>query len=594
MVRENNVGEFYQKLRIAAFHASTSPVWIFPSANDVDSLCALKIFTRVLQSDSVRYSAYPVAASNDINELLKLSLDRSDRSLVVLLINWGASCNLLQLLNPGPHVKIFVVDSHRPIHLLNLSRLNTQVTVLYTGEDENQADMYYGFDIEELADYPDLGSDLDESDEESDEDDDDEDTERRRNRRRRTQEADESEDREVVRLRKNKAAYYGKGSFHGIASGYLMHEMSHASHKNNNENLWMACVALTDQFVHERISNERYLSNFMTLEQHIRSAGHLDVAATATLKDGTKVRVPDVMRIKVDEEPRLMLLREWTLFDSMVNSSYTSTKLKTWTDRGMYSLKLLLANMGIAVTEAQQQFPHMKTETRNNLKSMFEQIQASSGFTDLYYRSFQRFHGYNPKVSAADVVFGVSAILESYVEATQEHGSYAFANQFWDAYMALNADSLRELVAGMHLAIKVQRAIHRQGCYAIMRREIIRSTRAFRYLILDMTPETELLAHPLSLTRFCYFLMDALRELGHPSKPILCSAPIPGDPKSHVIVGVSQRLRIGAQHGNKFGLAFRTVAQNLGAQYSGDAFESSWIRLKKEDVTSFMLEIPEL
>ncbi|KAG6551197.1 hypothetical protein Mapa_007433 [Marchantia paleacea] len=518
----------------------------------------------------------------------------SDRALVVLLINWGASCNLLQLLNPGPHVKIFVVDSHRPIHLLNLSSLNTQVTVLYTGEDENQADMYYGFDIQELADYPDLGSDLEESEEDSDEDDDDEDTERRRNRRRRRQEADENEDRDVVRLRKNKAAYYGKGSFHGIASGYLMHEMSHASHKNNNENLWMACVALTDQFVHERVSKERYESNFMTLEQHVRSAGHLDVAATATLKDGTKVRVPDVMRIKVDEEPRLMLLREWTLFDSMVNSSYTSTKLKTWTDRGMYSLKLLLANMGIAVTEAQQQFPHMKTETRNNLKSMFDQIQASSGFNDLYYRSFQRFHGYNPKVSAADVVFGVTAILESYVEATQEHGSYAFANQFWDAYMALNADNLRELVAGMHLAIKVQRAIHRQGCYAIMRKEIIRSTRAFRYLILDMTPETQLLAHPLSLTRFCYFLMDALRELGHPSKPILCSAPIPGDPKSHVIVGVSQRLRIGAQHGNKFGLAFRTVAQSLGAQYSGDAFESSWIRLKKEDVTSFMLEVQEI
>ncbi|KAL3681930.1 hypothetical protein R1sor_024886 [Riccia sorocarpa] len=554
MVRETSVADFYQTLRLAAFHACAHPVWIFPSAADIDSLCALKIVTRVLQSDSVRYSVYPVAGSGD------------HQGASQAVFGQGGSC----------------------------SYPTSQVTILYTHEDESQADMYYGFDIQELADYPDLGSDVEESGDDSDSEDGDEEDAELRNRRRRRQSSNEHQDRDVFRLRKNKAAYYGKGSFHGIASGYLMHEMSHASHKNNNENLWMACVALTDQFIHERISNERYQSNFMTLEQHVRSAGHLDVAATATLKDGTKVRVPDVMRIKVDDEPRLMLVREWTLFDSMVNSSYTATKLKTWTDRGMYSLKLLLANMGIAITEAQQKFPHMKTETRTNLKSMFEQIEASSGFTDLFYRSFQRFHGYNPKVSAADVVYGATALLEAYAEATDEHGAFAFANQFWDAYTALNADSLKELVAGMHLAIKVQRAIHRQGCYAIMRKEVIRSTRVFRYLVLDMTPETELLAHPLSLTRFCYFLMDALRELGHPSKPILCSAPIPGDPKSHVVVGVSQRLRIGAQHGNRFGLAFRTVAQNLGVQYSGDAFESSWIRLKKEDVMSFMLEVQEM
>lgn len=89
----------------------------------------------------------------------------------------------------------------------------------------------------------------------------------------------------------------------------------------------------------------------MELEQHVNSAGNLDVVTTVTLKDGTKVLAPDSSRIAYEHEPKLMLLQEWNLFDSMLCSTYIATKLKTWSDNGMKKLMLLLALMGFRLED---------------------------------------------------------------------------------------------------------------------------------------------------------------------------------------------------------------------------------------------------
>jgi cell division control protein 45 len=46
-----------------------------------------------------------------------------------------------------------------------------------------------------------------------------------------------------------------------------------------------------------------------------------------------------------------MFLWEWSLFDSMVCSTYVTTKRKTWSGNGLKKLKLLLARMGFALAD---------------------------------------------------------------------------------------------------------------------------------------------------------------------------------------------------------------------------------------------------
>lgn len=252
-----------------------------------------------------------------------------------------------------------------------------------------------------------------------------------------------------------------------------MFDLAHALHKNTNELLWLACVSLADQFVHDRLTTERYAANMMELENHVNSAGNLEVGAPATLQDGTKLPTPDNLRIVSEDEPRLMLLREWSLYDSMLCSTYVATKLKTWSDRGLRNLKLHLANMGISLAECQQKFQYMTAETKKRLKQEFEKISSKAGLTDLYYRSFQRRHGYGSKVSAADVAYAVTALLESGKGDEWE-------NSFFKAMAALSKNAVDELQAGMEHAIKVQRATLRQGSFAILKAGVIKNVKAFR------------------------------------------------------------------------------------------------------------------
>lgn len=592
MVREDRIETFYARLRESATASPDSPLMIFPSTSDVDSLCALKILLHVLESDSVRYACYPVSSFQEIYKYTGQDLCSADTSITVLLINWGCHRDLRKVLDLGPAARVFVVDSHRPIHLHNLSEQNDRVVVLYTRDDEQQADLAYDFDVSALANASDLNSDdeidVNESDDDNDsesEDEDDENEDGSRKRRKVSQDGDEDP---VKLFGKLKKEYYHLGTFHGKPSGCLMYDLSHLLRKNTNELLWLACVSLTDQFVHERLTDERYQAGVMELEQHINSSGNLDTVTSVTLKDGTRIRAPDCSRIAYEDEPRLMLLQEWNLFDSMLCSSYIATKMKTWSDNGIKKLKLLLARMGFALVDCQQKFQYMNIEVKRKMKNEFERFLPEYGLSDFYYRSFLRLHGYSSRVSAADVVYGVTALLESFVNYD---GSCA-SKQFGVAYDALSLGNLDKLKLGMQQAIKVQRSILRQGSMAITKSGCIKSRRKFRWLKLDDSADAKLLGHPQALTKFCYFLMDALREKGARMKPLLCAC-LSQEPEKFLIVGVCGKPRLGAVQGNAFGNAFKNAAKEIEAEYFHELFESSWIFLDKTAVNKFMEKLTE-
>ncbi|KAJ9176592.1 hypothetical protein P3X46_011888 [Hevea brasiliensis] len=592
MVREQRLGSFYAHLRESVSSSSISPLLIFPSTSDVDSLCALKIIFHILESDSVRYSCYPVSSFEEIHKYAGAEMSSpSSEPTSILLINWGCQRDLRRLLNLGRGVRVFVIDSHRPIHLHNLSEKNDGVIVLYTHDDEQQADLAYDFDVSALANASELNSDdeSDSSDSEEEEDSESEDEEDGSGgSRKRRRVSKENEDDPLQLFRKLKREYYHMGTFHGKPSGWLMFDLSHSLRKNTNELLWLACVSLTDQFVHERLTDERYQAGVMELEQHINSSGNLEAVSMVTLKDGTKIRAPESSRIAYEDEPRLMLLREWSLFDSMLCSSYIATKLKTWSDNGMKKLKLLLARMGFALVDCQQKFQYMNLEVKRKMKDEFERFLPEYGLTEFYYRSFLRLHGYSSRVSAADVVYGVTALLESFVVSD---GSCA-SKQFGEAYDALSLNNLDKLKVGMQQAIKVQRAILRQGSTAITKSGSIRSGGKFRWVKLEDSVDTKLLGCPQALTKFCYFLMDALREKGAKAKPLLCAC-LSQEPDKMLIVGVCGKPRLGAVQGNAFGVAFRNAVEESGAEFFHELFESSWIVLDKGAVNNFMIRLTE-
>lgn len=55
-----------------------------------------------------------------------------------------------------------------------------------------------------------------------------------------------------------------------------------------------------------------------------------------------------------------MLLRHWTLYDSMYYSSYFAPRLRIWSEYGKKELTRFIALIGIPLEEARQKYKYMK------------------------------------------------------------------------------------------------------------------------------------------------------------------------------------------------------------------------------------------
>lgn len=107
-----------------------------------------------------------------------------------------------------------------------------------------------------------------------------------------------------------------------------------------------------------------------------------------------------------------MLYRHWSLYQAMYHSSYLATRLGVWRERGEDKLKEMFGRMGLSLTDAQQQFNVMNATSKEQFHQKIREVGAEFKLTDLTYGSFLRHYEFNTPVSAADVVYAITALLE--------------------------------------------------------------------------------------------------------------------------------------------------------------------------------------
>ena len=98
----------------------------------------------------------------------------------------------------------------------------------------------------------------------------------------------------------------------------------------------------------------------------------------------------EVGHIKFEAEMRFMLLRHWTLFDSIQNSAYMVAKMALNKEPGQNKLLQFLIEIGCPVEQAKQQWAFMDPDIRNNLKSKIEAKTNVFGLNDIFMESYSR------------------------------------------------------------------------------------------------------------------------------------------------------------------------------------------------------------
>jgi cell division control protein 45 len=278
------------------------------------------------------------------------------------------------------------------------------------------------------------------------------------------------------------------------------------------------------------------------------------VARDASMGDASGV-IPTSARsatdksIRLSPEPRFLLLRHWSLYESMLHSPYLSAKLHIWSDAGQKRLAKLLAKMGVSLQECKQRYTHMDMELKRGLRERLLKFAPQYGLDGLVPpppRSgdmkdgwgFVRCWGWKACLSAIDAGVILGAILEvgdakdlthssldssNHTHTTQDHTAEITSTQeqqtaaqehitsrFWTAYDALNSIDL--LTTHIATAQHLHRAILRTGTQLIEKKQI-RHLRAFRMAVVKEGPDVSLFTHPGALTKLALWIAEAIVEL---------------------------------------------------------------------------------
>ncbi|KAJ3211251.1 hypothetical protein HDU67_004647 [Dinochytrium kinnereticum] len=191
--------------------------------------------------------------------------------------------------------------------------------------------------------------------------------------------------------------YYSEGTYYGSSASSILYTLATQVGKVNGEMLWLSIIGLTDQYLHERIDATKYRIEASLLKDEttrfdLDGRGALDGVtdpidddpifnddddddsylnndeaeggvrrnrllgaqrpnAPRLLRGSAAVGVHGVRNahdrnIRCVDEFRLMLLRHWSLYESLYHSGYVATRLGVWREKGRQRLTSLLVKMG--------------------------------------------------------------------------------------------------------------------------------------------------------------------------------------------------------------------------------------------------------
>ncbi|KAL4940368.1 hypothetical protein BDV06DRAFT_20692 [Aspergillus oleicola] len=369
--------------------------------------------------------------------------------------------------------------------------------------------------------------------------------------------------------------YYSSGTSYSEPISSIMYSLASELGREDNDLLWLAIVGVCSLELSGRTMSGVGVSSSSEsgglagwggergekIRQILRDEVHRlnppdpneqyrDIRGEITGVIPTTARSPTDKSIRLSPEPRFILIRHWSLYESMLHSPYLASRLRIWTENGRKRLHKLLAKMGISLTQCHQNYTHMDMDLKRVLRQRLLKYAPMYGLDGLVPPEapghavsregwgFVRCWGWKACLSATDVGVMVGSILEVGPEEVPgawdakrlprlrrlESGSVPeetdtdpsnLLPRFWTAYdaLSLTSESPTLLMEALPLAQHLHRAILRTGT-SLLSKSQIKHLRAFRIAVVKDGPDVKLFTNPGALTKLALWVAEAIRVQG--------------------------------------------------------------------------------
>ncbi|KAL7434655.1 hypothetical protein ACHAXH_003968 [Discostella pseudostelligera] len=240
--------------------------------------------------------------------------------------------------------------------------------------------------------------------------------------------------RDLRRRRRNRIRlHYSSGSYHASPSSWTAYALCRQLRFGDTPDLlWLACVGVTDAFLHGRLDVAGYSALAVDLKRHVGRLFPNDLVDRAgravyaeeleaslsggghsnELRTWTQIGLSENGRILFQDEYKFMLLRHTSLWDSLLHSSFVASKLQVWKSAGRQKLMELLAKMGFPLDQCRQPWAFVGPGMRRRLGERLDECTEEYGLGNVSYTGFVRVTGYKSLLSASDMSYAVTALLE--------------------------------------------------------------------------------------------------------------------------------------------------------------------------------------
>ena len=460
-------------------------------------------------------------------------------------------------------------------------------------------------------------------------------------KRKRSLDGNESSQSNSRQMKLNRLENYYWGTNYSKPWSYLLYWLISQQNRQTVETFWLWVLGLTDQLVHSKIAFYQYDEWFVDCQRELLTITNqiIDQENDSALNNRIEEQAAtdDIQKLlysKVDldnentkvgsilpqQELKLMFLRSWTLYDSFHYSNYVVSKFRIWTELGKRNLYKFFATLGIPIEQWQQQYKFMDLKYKTILNKNIAEVASEFDLQNLLFSSFIRQLDWKTQINASDMVYIITSLLESPQpvmthnkkadEESEENKDNddtsdlekAFDSKidmrienFWAAVDALGIKNKEHIGYGIDLAKKLQKALVDTASSLINNKRVKPSSK-FRYVIIenDDLLETKMFQYPLAIQKLALFLMEAYKEIRGVTENMPVVISVKNSARdSYLVAGVLGQNSAITGTKNEFGNCFASVAEEIGANFKQNGFETWLIELEKEKHEEFLDRILE-
>lgn len=566
---------------------------------DVDALCSWKILQHLLHCEHILYTVLPISKRQDLEDLYAAHSQVANN---IILINCGATLDLIDLLQPAEDSIFYIIDSLRPLEVRNVYN-GIQIKIICLQNE-------LGIEQKSVPEFEDIFDEDEEEEKDEEEDDDSNDDEvgsdeeesvtaerlsSKKSSKRRRFDPDYLEKMQKRRdweAKRSKILFeYYKYTYHRCASSLVLFDLAWKSAKDNNDLLWWSIIGVTEQIVNAKIDKDLYTRYIVELNSHVLRHNHRPGSSNVLANNANSANVDDVsincLKIQHIDDINMVMLRHWSILESIYHSIDLACLFKMWTNKGKKKLNEFLADLGLPLTECKQKYSFMDSSFKNDFKDLVasENIREKYRYdeSEIFLSTFIASFGYCNKLTAFDMVYAVEAFLENNDQCKNT------SDKFIEALNCLNRENLNSLEVGIEMAKTHCKLVFQQIQNFVDMNQIVASGPFLQVFLEEGSQNNSYFSQIFTSKRLARFGLQSYLALTKGKKvrnlPLIICMPL--NDTTSMITGVPP-YRPSINTENCFGLAFDDAAERTKSRVNFCFLDNSTIEINTEDKSKFL------